>query len=289
MEQVIFTLNVPLTPTIFTLAGENPRMVFDFADATISRKVSSVYPAGGKLIKRIRVGLHKGATPKTRVVLDLTTPNGISVDQSFNDQASVLTVTLKNTELVIKPVKTKAKISSSTSSSEMETAKPTSPAAEQSTENSTVDILKEPEPEPAPVQAAPAVTDSASEPGKDDSPQLQSIIFDNATDNGEMVVFQLNGFYPPTVKGIEEENPRAICDFKQTAIAPEVGSIEETDGKFVKSIRVGKHADPDMIRVVIDLAPNKNYDLQQVFFKEDNLFVIIVNAQASQKLKKINN
>ena len=31
-------------------------------------------------------------------------------------------------------------------------------------------------------------------------------------------------------------------------------------------------------RVTLELVPNKNYDLQQVFFKEDNLFVIIVNT-----------
>ena len=30
--------------------------------------------------------------------------------------------------------------------------------------------------------------------------------------------------------------------------------------------------------MVIDLEPNHSYDLQQVFFKDDNLFVIIVNT-----------
>jgi hypothetical protein len=33
----------------------------------------------------------------------------------------------------------------------------------------------------------------------------------------------------------------------------------------------------DKIRVVLDLAQDRDYDLQQVFFKNDNLFVLIVN------------
>ena len=36
-------------------------------------------------------------------------------------------------------------------------------------------------------------------------------------------------------------------------------------------------AKPEKIRVVIELAPNRGYDLQQTFFREDNTFAITVN------------
>jgi hypothetical protein len=29
---------------------------------------------------------------------------------------------------------------------------------------------------------------------------------------------------------------------------------------------------------VLDLVPNRNYDLQQVFFKEESMFMIIINT-----------
>ncbi|MCI5158676.1 MAG: hypothetical protein D3906_09615 [Candidatus Electrothrix sp. AUS1_2] len=39
-----------------------------------------------------------------------------------------------------------------------------------------------------------------------------------------------------------------------------------------------KEEEEKKIRVVLDLVPNYSYDLQQVFFKEENLFVIIINT-----------
>ncbi|MCF6187387.1 MAG: AMIN domain-containing protein [Desulfobulbaceae bacterium] len=92
-----------------------------------------------------------------------------------------------------------------------------------------------------------------------------------------MIQFKLNDFYPPIVFGIEEGLPRVVCDFKNTRADASLKETIKTNGRYVKAIRIGRHKKPDKIRVVIDLEPNNNYDLQQVFFKEDNLFVIIVN------------
>ena len=39
-----------------------------------------------------------------------------------------------------------------------------------------------------------------------------------------------------------------------------------------------KSAGSGKVRVFIELLPNKRYNLQQVFFKEDNFFVLIINA-----------
>ena len=39
------------------------------------------------------------------------------------------------------------------------------------------------------------------------------------------------------------------------------------------------YGDPEIISAILTgWEPNRSYDLQQVFFKEDNLFVIIVNT-----------
>jgi hypothetical protein len=69
-----------------------------------------------------------------------------------------------------------------------------------------------------------------------------------------------------------------ICDFKDTRLADAAQNLIKTDGQHVKIIRISKTVQPEKVRVVLDLEPNRSYDLQQVFFKEDNLFVIIVNT-----------
>ncbi len=115
-------------------------------------------------------------------------------------------------------------------------------------------------------------------PGATAGPVLHSIRFDKSSNRGEMVLFKLSEFHPPVVFGIEEGVPRVVCDFKGTTADAGVKNRISADGRYVRAIRVGRHHNPDKIRVVLDLAPNNNYDLQQVFFKDDNLFVIIVNT-----------
>lgn len=131
----------------------------------------------------------------------------------------------------------------------------------------------QPEPQP-PVAAKP--TETAKPVSAE--PVLESIKFDPSSAKGEMVLFKLNGFHPPAVHGVEEGIPRVICDFNNTTMTGETKRLIKTDGKYVKAIRTSKTKKPEKVRVVIDLEPNRSYDLQQVFFKDDNLFVIIVNT-----------
>jgi len=109
-------------------------------------------------------------------------------------------------------------------------------------------------------------------------PTLYSVEFDNTSHRGEIVAFKLNGFNPPVVFGIEEDIPRIVCFFKDTSAGEKLGELVAAEGKFIKNIKIGKYRNPDNIRVVLDLVPGKNYDLQQIFFKEDNLFMVIIKT-----------
>jgi hypothetical protein len=108
-------------------------------------------------------------------------------------------------------------------------------------------------------------------------PILLDVSYESTANDSEMVLFKLNDFYPPIVFGIEKGNPRVVCDFLDTLLAVDIPPVIQTNGIFVRKIRTARHPSPEKVRVVLDLVPNKNYDLQQVFFKEDNLFVIIIS------------
>ncbi len=139
----------------------------------------------------------------------------------------------------------------------------------------------QPQPDETTVSKASAKTEAtkpAAAIGAGAGPLIESIRFDGNSPKGEMVLFKLNDFHPPTIHGVEEGIPRIICDFNNTKLAESAKNTIKADGKFVKVIRITKNKTPDRIRVVLDLEPNRSYDLQQVFFKEDNLFVIIVNT-----------
>ncbi len=107
---------------------------------------------------------------------------------------------------------------------------------------------------------------------------MSSIQFDPDSPKGELVQFKLNGFYPPVLRSIETGTPQVICEFTNLQIGPALEAPIKISGRHVKAIRLNKSLDNSKVRVFIELEPNRSYDLQQVFFKEDNFFVLIVNA-----------
>ena len=398
-EKVVLHLNGSYSPKVFTMKGETPRLVLDFAGMTHSTGVNPLTVVNGALVQRIRVGVHPGEAPKTRVVLDLATLAGVSFDQRFDPAASTLTIeltgkgkaatpaspavtgrtapgptqkrtatrTMPSTRLAKPPLAANTGKAVAPSVPAADTGKQLgagaatgaigaadgAPAAQQK-EAAAEPVAAAPArqdkppqttatPEtpaatnaaatPAAVTGQPAVADTAAgkaapsvaaqgaatTPGDqpdrtaaaqapqaaaDDTtartaapqtqaaagtaaapapaapagPVLESVTFDGKSPKGEMVLFKLNTFHPPEVHGVEQGIPRVICDFKDTRLADAAQNLIKTDGQHVKVIRISKTVQPEKVRVVLDLEPNRSYDLQQVFFKEDNLFVIIVNT-----------
>ena len=420
-EEVTLQLNGSYSPKIFTLKGESPRVILDFADMTYSREIKSITTTNGSIIKRVRVGMHADDAPKTRVVFDLATLKNVDYTQSFDEKTSTLTLRFTGPGKAAETKKTAAqhkqqdKAAEQAGAAEAQTTAvqetpttsasatpeapaapqnettPTPPAAKTSAQEEAVaaasekpgqqqaaapaqptaqdpaQAIKPPAPTPPPpaLQAeqakpqaataekkaetppqppvpapketatiaakpeapstpppvidaakedktattAPAVADAKQEEKKADKtaktpppaeaskadakaekatsetpakgeegPQLEYVKFDPNSPKGEMVLFKLNGFHPPAVHGVEEGIPRVVCDFNNTKLLDSGNNTIKANGKFVKMIRTSKTKKPEKVRVVIDLEPNRSYDLQQVFFKDDNLFVIIVNT-----------
>ncbi|HKI48130.1 MAG TPA: SH3 domain-containing protein [Desulfobacteria bacterium] len=81
--QIIFELNGYFPPEIMVIEGEVPRVVCDFFSVGVARGVKKNVQVNNGVVKRIRVGVHKGAKPKTRVVLDLSAGQNYAVEQFF--------------------------------------------------------------------------------------------------------------------------------------------------------------------------------------------------------------
>lgn len=308
-EQITFKLNGSYIPKIFAIKGEKPRVVFDFPKTRIGGTLNNIIKTNGKLIKQIRVGLHKGENPKTRVVLDLVPDREINFNQNFDPKNNALTVSVYYAGTIPSPpekkapkkkdLPTTAKIRKQSpeppvvdkvtkpAAALLETAKPVAssttvtditrtelPQAQADKDKKSGVSPREPV-QPEKIASAPVKQQKVEKNG---APVLQAVTFDNTSNRGEMIQFKLSKFYPPIVFGIEERLPRVVCDFKNTKMGSLLKNTIKTNGQYVKAIRIGRHKNPEKIRVVIDLKPDNSYDLQQVFFKEDNLFVVIVNT-----------
>lgn len=134
-------------------------------------------------------------------------------------------------------------------------------------------VEETPVPEPPPGPSVPGAPADAV-----DTPYLSAIQFDPDSPRGELVQFKLNGFYPPVLRSIESGAPQVICEFNNLEVAPALEGPIKLSGRLVKGIRLDKSPTDGKVRVFVELEPNKHYDLQQVFFKEDNFFVLMVNT-----------
>ncbi len=81
--QIIFELSGYHPPEIMVIEGETPRVVCDFFSARLAPGVKKNLSVKTGVVKRIRVGVHKGSKPKVRVVLDLNAGQNYSVEQFF--------------------------------------------------------------------------------------------------------------------------------------------------------------------------------------------------------------
>jgi hypothetical protein len=275
-EKLTFKLSAPIETKIFTMKGDNPRLVVDFPNSTYAGK-GVVSLADGKLATTIRTGLHQSPELKTRVVVDLAKQIPVRFTSEYSEADHALIIELfsdgeeQPKKEVAAPVKQEATIP----------PPPLPEAASKPMEEKPVPPVFPPQ-ELAKKSALAAVT-PATPVVNTQKPQLLDISFDDSSNRGEMVLFHLTNFHPPTVSAMEKDNPRVFCDFMGMELGNGVENNIAAKGKYVEQISTSKHDKPDKIRVVLNLSPHRDYDLQQVFFKNDNLFVLIVNELPPEK------
>jgi len=281
-ESVVFHLNGPWLPKAFALKGDNPRVVFDFMDTRLSRSVPLSIDTKGTMIRKIRTGRHSN---KSRVVLDLATDGVFSFDQQFDKTGNVLTIQLfsakesekKERKIVEETVVEEGSVVSVTDEkpTEQEVVAP-APLV--------VQDQKKEEMETVVVEESPVVAEKKATTAPD--PLLVDVSFENTSSKGEMILFKLNGFYPPTVRGKEDGTPLVVCTFTGTRLGQNVVKEQLIQGEYIQRVSIKQMNDPELIEVTMELVPDNNYDLQQVFFKEDNLFVVIVNTYDNREKSK---
>lgn len=277
-EKLTFKLSAQAGPKIFTMKGDNPRLVIDFPNSSYAGK--GVIPlVDGKLATAIRTGIHQAPDQKTRVVIDLAKEIPVRYTSKYSEADNILIV-----ELFLETQESPQKETVPVVKQEVAIPQPKPPevvVAKPVDEKLAVPPVfpaREPVKKATTVPVTPAIAAAKTE-----KPQLLNISFDDSSNKGEMVLFHLTTFQPPAVSAVEKDNPRVFCDFIGMELGKGVEENIAAKGKYVERISTSKHSKPDKIRVVLTLTPNRDYDLQQVFFKNDNLFVLIVNELPLEK------
>ncbi|WP_163339727.1 AMIN domain-containing protein [Desulfopila sp. IMCC35008] len=309
VETVTFSLTDTNVPKMFMLSGEKPRLVIDFVNAKY-RGSSKVTAEGASLVQGIRIGMHKEPQVKTRVVIDLAKQKKIRWNRKFNEVTHTLSVDIleqqqkpaaaRKENIIASPQKTveKKKIPSASVVSVknhevapekiVEKTAPVVPVKGVGEENNKAKAVDGGAAEPVQSVVSKRVEkrslgEKSVVKTNPEIPSLLDVSFDANSAKGEMILFKLDDFHPPVVSAIEKGIPRIVCDFYNMRMTGQIKGTMDVDGEYVDKIRVARHENPGKVRAVLDLVPGYDYDLQQVFFNEDNLFVLIVNILDDKK------
>ncbi len=93
------------------------------------------------------------------------------------------------------------------------------------------------------------------------------------------IIFELNGFFIPQTSVIEGQQPRIVCDFLNARVDDNIAPITAISDNNIRNIRIGVHENPRKVRVVIDLADTRNYTVEQIFFKRENYFSLVIKPK----------
>jgi len=108
--------------------------------------------------------------------------------------------------------------------------------------------------------------------------EVKEIRVEVTPEGEEKVFFELSGFYPPQMMAIEGERPRVVCDFYGVRLGSNIARRIEVNGNLIQQIRIAHHEGlRPRVRIVLDLVPHKNYNVQQVFFKKEHLYTLIIS------------
>jgi hypothetical protein len=106
---------------------------------------------------------------------------------------------------------------------------------------------------------------------------VKEIRFKKTSAREERVLMVIENFQQPKAFDLPEPSPRLVFDFLDARLRSSVEPTTDTQGELIKRIRVGRHPAPrKKVRVVLDLVPDYDYSVNQIFFQKNNVYAIMV-------------
>ena len=116
-------------------------------------------------------------------------------------------------------------------------------------------------------------------------PDIQSKIINDiqyykVSGTHDKVLIYVNAMNNPKLQTLRGETPRIVLDFLNTRNIDKEKYEINTDGNFIKRIRIRSYKEPlQKVRVVFDMMPNKKYSVERQFSKKENIYSFDMKAK----------
>lgn len=118
-----------------------------------------------------------------------------------------------------------------------------------------------------------------SEKSRRDATANQKLVIKDITvrmepEGHERVFFELNRSDTPRTTIITGEKPRLAVDFKNVSPPRKGLANVEVGGEYIRRIRSSHDPQTHSLRIVLDLAADKDYSVNQTFYQSENMYVL---------------
>ena len=106
---------------------------------------------------------------------------------------------------------------------------------------------------------------------------VKNITFKREAGGREKVLIEFNRFNAPRIFGIDGANPRIVIDVANVSSTGRGLARIRAGGKLVKQIRTALDRTTNAMRIVIDMEPNLGYDVDQTYYKAENIYAVEIS------------
>jgi hypothetical protein len=108
---------------------------------------------------------------------------------------------------------------------------------------------------------------------------INDIKYSKISETQDKVLVYVNALNNPKLQRLIGERPRIVVDFFNTRNMDKEKYEINTDGNFIKRIRIRSYQEPlQKVRIVFDMAPNKKYSVERTFSKKENIYSFSIKA-----------
>ena len=111
---------------------------------------------------------------------------------------------------------------------------------------------------------------------------IKKIGFSRTPEGAEAVLIYADGFFEPIIFPLAGDRPRIVIDIRNTRSVGKGVSNLRVGGTLIRGVRTHLNQDSQVLRVVLDLAPSKNYYTDQLFYKKDNIYSLEVREDTTK-------
>lgn len=113
---------------------------------------------------------------------------------------------------------------------------------------------------------------------------LRNISVKFGPEGHERVFIEFNREVTPEIFSIGGKDPRIVIDVKNVLSMRQGLKKVDVQGRLIRQVRSNLDYASRRLRIVVDLAPLKNYDVEPVFYRAEKIYMVdITEAPADPK------